>query len=73
LGNYGGFTRVHMPEHNSPAIDGVQGHDAPALDQRGLHRPINGGQGGGYDIGAVERQLADTDWAPWLWLALVRH
>jgi len=73
LVNYGGPTLVHMPEHNSPAIDGVAGHDAPADDQRLKPRPIDGGQGNGYDIGAVERQLDDNDWAPRLWLALVRR
>jgi len=70
LGNYGGPTLVHMPEHNSPAIDGVSGADAPTDDQRLKHRPA----GAGYDIGAVERQpTTDNDWAPWVWLPLTRR
>jgi hypothetical protein len=73
LGNYGGLTLVHMPEHNSPAIDGVSGANAPTDDQRLKPRPANGGQGNGYDIGAVERQPTDTDKSPWLWLPLVRR
>jgi len=73
LGNYGGPTLVHMPEHTSLAIDGVSGANAPADDQRLKPRPANGGQGNGYDIGAVERQPTDNDWAPWLWLPLVRR
>jgi len=67
LGNYGGPllgadnrpTLVHMPKAGSPAIDGVVGSDAPSTDQRGVPRPQNGGQGGGYDIGAVEVTAAD--------------
>jgi len=50
LGDYGGLTQVHMLQSGSPAIDGVQGSDAPSTDQRGVARP----QGSGYDIGAVE-------------------
>jgi predicted outer membrane repeat protein len=73
LGNYGGATLVHMLEHGSPAIDGVIGSNAPAKDQRGQNRPANGGQGGGYDIGAVERQPGDTDLAHWLWLPLAQR
>ena len=60
LGDYGGPTQTHMPNAASPAIDGVLGNDAPGIDQRGFARP----QGGGYDIGAVERQPADSDLAP---------
>ena len=65
----GGPTLVHMPEHNGPVIDGVVGNDAPATDQRGQLRP------GllGYDLGAVERQLDDSDLAPRLYLALLRR
>jgi hypothetical protein len=78
LGNYGGpplgadnrATLVHMPETGSPAIDGVAGDDAPTDDQRGFRRPQNGGQGGGYDIGAVERQPSDVDAIPRVWLPL---
>jgi hypothetical protein len=60
LGNYGGPTQVHMLKAGSPAIDGVAGSDAPTTDQRGKPRP----QGGGYDIGAVERQPDDSDVPP---------
>jgi len=73
LGNFGGFTLVYMPKHDSPAIDGVVGSDAPNTDKRGLMRPVNGGHGNGYDIGAVERQPFDTDWPPRLYLPLVRR
>jgi hypothetical protein len=69
LGNYGGPTLVHMLEQNSPAINGVSGADAPTDDQRLQHRPA----GGGYDIGAVERQSGDNAQAPWLWLPLTRR
>ena len=68
LGAYGGPTLVHMLKHNSPAIDGVAGNNAPGTDQRGFPRPQ-----GGYDIGAVERQPGDSDLAPWLYLPLVRR
>jgi len=67
LGNYGGPTLVHMLKLGSPAIDGVVGSDAPSTDQRGKPRP----QGGGFDIGAVERQPSDSDLAPRLYLPLV--
>jgi hypothetical protein len=53
----------------SPAIDGVTGFNAPANDQRGFSRP----QGGGFDIGAVERQPMDSDLAPRLYLPLMRR
>jgi len=58
LGNYGGPTLVHMLKLGSPAIAGVLGNDAPATDQRGQPRP---GPDGSYDIGAVERQPADSN------------
>ncbi len=67
LGNYGGPTLVHMPKLGSPAIDGVVGSDAPAIDQRGLPRPVLPG----YDIGAVERQPGDSSLAPRIYLPLV--
>jgi hypothetical protein len=67
LGNYGGPTLVHMLKLGSPALDGVVGSDAPATDQRGVLRP----QGVGFDIGAVERQAADSDLAPRLYLPLI--
>jgi hypothetical protein len=68
LGNYGGPTLVHMLKLGSPAIAGVVGSDAPATDQRGQPRP---GSDGSYDIGAVERQPADSDLAPRLYLPQV--
>jgi len=73
LGRYGGPTRVHMPEHDSLALDGVGGFNAPNVDQRGKPRPRNGGYGNDYDIGAVERQPGDHDTTPWLWLPLLRR
>jgi hypothetical protein len=60
LGAYGGPTLVHMLAPGSPAIDGVFGNDAPASDQRGTARP----QGVGFDVGAVERTVADPDEPP---------
>lgn len=67
LGNYGGPTLVHMPKLGSPAIDGVVGSsNVPANDQRGKSRP----QGSGFDIGAVERQPADSSLAPRIYLPL---
>ena len=73
LGHYGGPTQVHMPEHDSPALDGVGGFNAPNVDQRGQPRPVDAGHGNGYDIGAVERQPGDHDTTPWLWLSLLRR
>jgi predicted outer membrane repeat protein len=67
LGHYGGPTQVHLLKLGSPAIDGVSGSAATATDQRGKPRP----QGGGYDIGAVERQPNDSDLAPRVYLPLV--
>jgi hypothetical protein len=67
LADFGGPTQTHMPEPDSPAIDGVVGSNAPAIDQRGEPRPAIGG----YDIGAVERQKDDTELVPRLWLPLV--
>ena len=69
LANYGGPTWVHMLKLGSPAIDGIVGSDAPLNDQRGRARPI----GIGFDIGAVERQTADSNLAPWLYLPLLRR
>jgi hypothetical protein len=67
LGNYGGFTLVHMIKLSSPALDGIVGSDAPTTDQRGKPRP----EGSGFDIGAVERQPSDLDTIPRLWLPLI--
>ena len=60
-----------MLKLGSRAIDGVSLSDAPGTDQRGQPRPQS--QGGGYDIGAVERQPTDSDLAPWLYLPLIRR
>jgi hypothetical protein len=57
-----------MLKLGSPAIAGVVGSDAPGTDQRGQSRP---GPDGSYDIGAVERQPADSDLAPRLYLPQV--
>jgi sugar lactone lactonase YvrE len=67
LGDFGGWTLVHMLKTGSPAIDGVAGSDAPFFDQRGQPRPA----GGGYDIGAVERQPTDSELPPRLYLPMV--
>jgi hypothetical protein len=67
LGNFGRPTRVYMLMIGSPAIDGIVGSDAPLNDQRGQPRPT----GGGFDIGAVERQVGESGLAPWVYLPLV--
>jgi hypothetical protein len=46
----GGPTETHLPAAGSPAIDGAQSGPCPAVDQRGVARPV----GGGCDIGSVE-------------------
>jgi hypothetical protein len=56
-----------MLKLGSPAIDGVIGSNSPSVDERGVTRP----QGGGFDIGAVERRPADVDTSPRLWLPLI--
>ena len=70
LGHYGGPTLVHMLKHNSPVLDSVIGNGPSLFDQRGQPRP---GGIGGWDPGAVERQLTDSDLAPWVWLPLARR
>jgi hypothetical protein len=50
LQDNGGATWTHMPLPGSPAIDGVLGVQAPALDQLSRNRPA----GLGFDIGAFE-------------------
>jgi len=72
LGNYGGPTLVHMLKLGSPAIDVIPKFTngcgtTVSTNQRGAPRPINGK----CDIGAVERQLADSDLAPRLYLPLI--
>ena len=68
LGNYGGPTLTHILKLGSPAIAGVVGNDAPAIDQRSQPRP---GPDGSYDIGAVERQPSDSSLAPRVYLPQV--
>ena len=48
----GGLTPTMAPAYNSPVIDAANANLSPALDQRGIARPI----GAGPDIGAVEFQ-----------------
>jgi hypothetical protein len=52
LGNYGGPTPTMPPLPGSPAIDAGDNTNAPATDQQGLPRVVNGT----IDIGAVECQ-----------------
>ena len=54
LQNNGGPTWTHALLAGSPAIDAGSGAGAPAVDQRGMHRP----QGLAPDIGAFEFQYA---------------
>lgn len=68
LTNNGGLTSTHLPQANSPAIDGNQdGQMVPCLnaDQRGFSRPRdgNGDLISDCDIGAVEIELTDIDLA----------
>lgn len=55
LGDNGGFTQTHLPQSNSPAVNGGTNSGAPNTDQRGLTRI---GQGTAYDVGSVEVQNA---------------
>jgi hypothetical protein len=51
----GGLTSTLMPAANSPAIDKGGASGFPAWDQRGAHRPRDGGSGSLLaDVGAVE-------------------
>jgi hypothetical protein len=50
LANNGGFTKTHLPQADSRAIDHGTGFNAPPTDQRGIQRP----QGLAVDVGAVE-------------------
>jgi hypothetical protein len=50
IGAHGGTTRTLVPAAGSPAVDAGTAAGAPAVDQRGILRPM----GGGVDIGAVE-------------------
>ena len=57
LGKWGGGTRTHRPEADSPAVDFAQAdHLCETTDQRGIARPQDAGTPGTAhcDIGAVE-------------------
>jgi len=56
LQDNGGPTMTVLPLPGSPAIDGADGANCPATDQRGVQRP----QGVGCDIGAVEVTAAPS-------------
>jgi hypothetical protein len=56
LQNNGGPTPTRALLAGSPAIDAGTAAGAPSIDQRGFARP----SGAGYDIGAVEDQVAPT-------------
>lgn len=53
LANNGGETKTHHPSGTSPAIDAGDNTGAPAFDQRGLPRIVNGT----IDVGSVEGNL----------------
>ncbi len=55
LADNGGQIYTHMLAVDSPAIDKASGVTPLLVDQRGVIRP----QGSGFDIGAVEREVAD--------------
>lgn len=50
LRDHGGSTWTHALLPGSPALDGIHEGDLPAVDQRGVRRPM----GAGWDLGAVE-------------------
>ncbi|HEY7061018.1 MAG TPA: choice-of-anchor Q domain-containing protein [Chloroflexota bacterium] len=56
LANNGGPTQTHLPQPGSLAIDRGTNAGCPAIDQRGLPRPV----GLSCDVGAVEVQLPPT-------------
>ena len=53
LANNGGFTKTHLPQAGSRAIDYGTGANVPPTDQRGIQRP----QGNAVDVGAVEATI----------------
>ena len=59
LGNYGGPTRTHALQANSPAIDAANPENSAITDQRAVSRPQDGDLNNTSlpDIGAYERQL----------------
>lgn len=56
LGNNGGALQTHVPASSSPLIDAGRNDVCPALDARGVTRPVDGDDNGSTlcDIGAVE-------------------
>ena len=62
LGNNGGVTQTHALLAGSPAADRANNANAPATDQRGVARPVDGDAVAGAvaDIGSYEAQVAAT-------------
>jgi hypothetical protein len=63
----GGWTRTHLPQTGSPAVDGVVGSDCPSFDQRGVARP----QGASCDVGSVERAPTDPPYPIGAYLPII--
>ncbi len=62
INNNGGPTDTLLPLAGSPAIDAGNNAGCPAIDQRGVNRPV----GSACDIGAVEFRLVDSNLKSWL-------
>jgi len=62
LADNGGPTLTHLPGPESPAIDTGENADAPATDQRGAERIVDGDSTASavIDIGSVERPASDA-------------